>query len=89
MYRERLSLRDAMKDVEAMEEDFTESGRTISAAERKHRQKRLINSRLLLEQAQSNIWEEMMLPNHDSFPEYIVAVVQFAYVTCFSTALPM
>ena len=89
MYRERLSLRDAMKDVEAMEEDFTESGRTISAAERKHRQKRLINSRLLLEQAQSNIWEEMMLPNHDSFPEYIVAVVQFAYVTCFSTALPI
>ena len=72
-----------------MEEDFTESGRTISAAERKHRQKRLINSRLLLEQAQSNIWEEMMLPNHDSFPEYIVAVVQFAYVTCFSTALPI
>jgi len=89
MYRERLSLRDAMKDVEAMEEDFTESGRTLSTAERKHRQKRLINSRLLLEQAQSNIWEEMMLPNHDSFPEYIVAVVQFAYVTCFSTALPI
>ena len=72
-----------------MEEDFTESGRTLSTAERKHRQKRLINSRLLLEQAQSNIWEEMMLPNHDSFPEYIVAVVQFAYGTCFSTALPI
>lgn len=89
MYRERLSLRDAMKDVEAMEEDFTESGRALSTAERKHRQKRLINSRLLLEQAQSDIWEEMMLPNHDSFSEYIVAVVQFAYVTCFSTALPI
>ena len=33
MYRERLSLRDAMKDVEAMEDGFTESGRTTSAAE--------------------------------------------------------
>jgi len=89
IYRERLALRDVMRDVEAMEEEFTESGRALSTAERKHRQKRLINSRLLLEQAQSNIWEEMMLPNHDSFPEYIVAVVQFAYVTCFSTALPV
>ena len=89
VYRERLTLRDVTREVEAMEADFKEVGRQLSQTERRHRQKRLINSRLLLEQSQSNIWEEMMLPMHDSFPEYIVAVVQFAYVTCFSVAFPI
>mmetsp|Transcript_30511 Transcript_30511/g.45152 ORF Transcript_30511/g.45152 Transcript_30511/m.45152 type:complete len:1792 (+) Transcript_30511:81-5456(+) len=49
----------------------------------------LINKRLLLDQAQDELWQEVMLPQHDSFPEYIQAVVQFAYITCFSAVLPI
>jgi Calcium-activated chloride channel len=49
----------------------------------------LINRRLLLDQAQDALWQEVMLPMHDSFPEYIQAVVQFAFVTCFSVVLPI
>ena len=30
-----------------------------------------------------------MLPEHDSFTEYLFAVTQFAYVTCFSVVLPI
>jgi Calcium-activated chloride channel len=48
-----------------------------------------LNKRLLLEQAQDPMWLEVMLPLHDSFPEYIQAVVQFTYVACFSVALPI
>ena len=39
--------------------------------DRRQRRTKLVNSRLLLEQAQSHVWEEMMLPSHDSFPEYV------------------
>jgi hypothetical protein len=49
----------------------------------------LVNKRLLLDQAQDDLWQEVMLPQHDSFPEYIQAIVQFAYVTCFSVVLPV
>lgn len=55
----------------------------------KQRRIELVNKRLLLEQAQDDIWLEVMLPQHDSFPEYIQAVVQFTYVSCFSVALPI
>jgi hypothetical protein len=57
--------------------------------ELKKRQILTINKRLLLEQAQDGIWLEIMLPQHDSFPEYISAVVQFTFVTCFSVVLPL
>lgn len=53
------------------------------------RQIQAVNKRLLLEQAQDPMWLEVMLPLHDSFPEYIQAVVQFTYVSCFSVALPI
>ena len=49
----------------------------------------LVNKRLLLDQAQDKIWKQVTLPAHDSFPEYIQAVVQFAFVTCFSVVLPI
>ena len=49
----------------------------------------LVNRRCLLDQGQDEVWEEMMLPMHDSFPEYIQAVILFAYVTCFSVVLPI
>jgi len=53
------------------------------------RHEQVVNKRLLLEQAQDDLWLEVMLPQHDSFPEYIQAVVQFTYVSCFSIALPI
>ena len=53
------------------------------------KQIRLINKRLLLDQAQDDLWSEVLLPMHDSFPEYIQAIVQFAFVTCFSVVLPI
>lgn len=58
-----------------------------SSLQKRHIQ--ALNKRLLLEQAQDPMWLEVMLPLHDSFPEYIQAVVQFTYVCCFSVALPI
>lgn len=55
----------------------------------KEKQLQLVNRRLLLDQAQDDIWLEALRPQHDSFPEYIQAVVQFAYVCCFSVVLPI
>ena len=43
-----------------------------------------INRRVLLEQAQSSVWEETMLPQHDTFEDYVYAVINFSYVACFS-----
>ncbi|GKY94550.1 hypothetical protein MPSEU_000420700 [Mayamaea pseudoterrestris] len=55
----------------------------------KIRQIRLINKRLLLDHAQDDVWLEVMKPMHDSFPEYIQAVVQFTFCSCFSVVLPI
>jgi hypothetical protein len=63
--------------------------RRQAADDLKKRQISTINKRLLLEQAQDGIWLEIMLPQHDSFPEYISAVVQFTFVTCFSVVFPL
>ena len=52
------------------------------------KKKELLNKWLLLEHAQVNIWEKILLPEHDSFTEYLFAVTQFAFVTCFSVILP-
>jgi hypothetical protein len=49
----------------------------------------LINKRMLLDQAQDDIWFEIMNPPHNSFPEYITAVIQFTFVACFSVVLPI
>ena len=49
----------------------------------------VVNRRLLLDQAQDDVWNELMLPPHDSFPEYIQAVIQFTFVSCFSVVLPI
>jgi hypothetical protein len=49
----------------------------------------LVNKRILLDQAQDELWLEVMNPQHDSFPEYISAVVLFTYVSCFSVVLPI
>mmetsp|Transcript_9876 Transcript_9876/g.14626 ORF Transcript_9876/g.14626 Transcript_9876/m.14626 type:complete len:1416 (-) Transcript_9876:162-4409(-) len=89
IYCERLKLRDELRCLEKTnEEDADQTGPKYSTEVRDQRN-RLINKRLLLEQAQSSVWEEMMLRQHDSFPEYVLAVIQFAYVTCFSVVLPI
>ena len=60
-----------------------------SDQDRIKKKKELLNKWLLLEHAQVNIWEKILLPEHDSFTEYLFAVTQFAFVTCFSVILPL
>lgn len=90
VYRERLHLQNELRQVEMLELQLSSTTEKIkSAEERLEIKKGLLNRRLLLEHAQVNIWEEMLLPEHDSFTEYLFAVTQFAYVACFSVVLPI
>jgi len=90
VYRERLRLRNELRSLEMMELELAPSNEQDKTAdERLELKKQLLNKRLLFEHAQVNIWEEMMLPEHDSFTEYLFAVTQFAFVTCFSVVLPI
>lgn len=90
VYRERLNLRNELRDLEMRELDLAPSNEhDMTADERLDFRKKLLNKRLLLEHAQVNIWEEMMLPEHDSFTEYLFSATQFAYVACFSVVLPI
>ena len=83
-YLYRRKLRKELQKVELEEQNITAE---LSDAEA--RQIRLINKRMLLDQAQDEVWFEIMNPPHDSFPEYITAVVQFSFVACFSVVLPI
>lgn len=90
VFRERLRLRNELRSLEMMELDLVPSNEQgKNSDERLAMKKTLLNKRLLLEHAQVNIWEEMMLPEHDSFPDYLFAVTHFAYVACFSVVLPI
>ena len=90
VYRERLHLQNELRRLEMLDLQMSSSTEKIkSAEERLETKKRLLNRRLLLEHAQVNIWEEMLLPEHDSFTEYLFAVTHFAYVACFSVVLPI
>jgi len=90
VYRERLHLQNELRQLEMLELQMSSSTEKIkSSEERLEMKKRLLNRRLLLEHAQVNIWEEMLLPEHDSFTEYLFAVTHFAYVACFSVVLPI
>jgi len=82
-------LRDELRAIEVEEEEISRMAPTSNAAEIKARQVNMLNKRLLLEQAQDERWLELMNPKHDSFPEYIQAVVQFTFVSCFSVVLPI
>jgi len=77
-------LRQELKSLLEEEESITNR---LSDAEA--RQDHVVNKRLLLEQAQDDVWIELMNPAHDSFPEYITAVLQFSFVACFSVVLPI
>lgn len=91
IFRERLRLTKELRSLELEEiEEFGFSKQSdMTGEERLEKKKRLLNKRILLEHAQVDLWEEMMLPEHDSFTEYLFAVTQFAYVTCFSVVLPV
>ncbi|CAB9508405.1 Anoctamin-10 [Seminavis robusta] len=94
IYKIRMRLRrkrllEALAEVEMEEADLLNNPQESEEVDSKKRQLRLVNKRLLLEQAQDETWLECLRPEHDSFPEYIAAVVQFAYVTCFSVVLPI
>ena len=78
-----------MLELEEIEAFNSSTENNLSAEERAKRKKHLLNKRILLEHAQVDLWEEMMLPEHDSFTEYLFAVTQFAYVCCFSVVLPI
>jgi hypothetical protein len=82
-------LGDELREIELEEEELNRLSTRQNDEELKKRRIKLINKRLLLEQAQDDVWLEMMNPQHDSFPEYIQAVVQFTYVACFSVVLPI
>lgn len=87
-YRNR-QLCQELRDVELEEEDLLQLETTTMTEEVKKRHIRAFNKRLLLEQAQDDIWMELMFPEHDSFADYIQAVVQFTFITCFSVVLPI
>ena len=81
-YRKRL--RKELKKIELLEEEYNTNERCDAEV----REITLINKRILLDQAQDDLWMEVMSPPHDSFPEYITAVIQFSFVACFSFILP-
>lgn len=83
LYQRRL--RNELKNIELLEEDHVTNKRSDAEA----REIRLINKRILLDQAQDDLWFEIMNPPHDSFQEYIAAVVQFSFVACFTIVLPI
>ena len=82
-------LTDELREIEIEEEEISRMSFKGTTEDLKMRQTRLINKRLLLEQAQDDTWLELLDPPHDSFPEYIQAVVQFTFVSCFSVVLPI
>jgi hypothetical protein len=81
----RRTLRQELRLVELEEEEISMNARSDAEA----RQIRIINKRMVLDQAQDDAWFELMNPAHNSFPEYITAVVQFSFVACFSVVLPI
>jgi hypothetical protein len=83
LYKKRL--RQELKKIELEEESLEKS----SVSDIEEREVRLINKRMLLDQAQDDAWFEVMRPAHDSFPEYITSVLQFSFVACFSVVLPI
>lgn len=90
MRHRRNRLCNELREVEIEEEEINDLvARQHMDEDLGKRQMHAVNRRLLLEQAQDDIWLEVMLPQHDSFPEYIQSVIQFTYVSCFSVALPI
>ena len=86
LYQRKLT--HELKQIE-LEEEAIAYSTSASKEDLEKRQIRLINKRTLLDQAQDEVWFEIMNNAHDSFPEYITSVVQFSFVACFSVVLPI
>ena len=88
LYRERLNVQNEVRSLQVMEMNYSTCVE-LSKEEANTIKMKLINRRILLEQAQSKIWEEMLLPDYDPFFDYVQAIINFAYVSCFSAVLPI
>jgi hypothetical protein len=84
----RRMLRQELRAIALEEESISQTGED-SAGGLEKRRIQLMNKRLLLNQAQDDVWFEVMNNAHDSFPEYITAISQFGFVACFSVVLPI
>ena len=96
LHRERTRLRDELRSLDQMNNetkkdelhvDIQNVNETSSSRDEIF-QKNIANRRVLIEHAQDSVWEEIMLPHHNSFYDYVLATIQFGYVTCFSVVLP-
>ncbi len=88
LYREKLHLRSELRALNNIERHYC-NDEFMTGKESYEIEKHIVNKRILLEQAQSKIWEEMMLPEYDPFFDYVQAVIFFAYVACFSSVFPL
>lgn len=88
LHNDRMKLRGEIRELEALEMDDSILI-NASVATGKARRRKLQNKRILLEQAQSVLWEELILPQYDPFFDYVQAVMHFAYAACFSSVLPI
>jgi Calcium-activated chloride channel len=89
MHYRGIKLCNSLREIELEEEHVAELDASTAPDEIRKRKVKLVNKRLLLEQAQDEIWLELMMPAHDSFNEYVQAIVLFTFVTCFSVVLPI
>jgi hypothetical protein len=89
LHFQKKQLRGELKMIELEENQLEASNPAEDDEAANEKRINLVNRRCLLDQGQDEVWEEIMLPMHDSFPEYIQAVILFAYVTCFSVVLPI
>lgn len=84
-----VKLGEQLREIELEEEAIARLSVNGITDELKKRHIAVVNRRLLLDQAQDDTWLELMRPNHDSFPEYIQAIIQFTFVSCFTVVLPV
>ena len=89
LYDHKQKLLEEIRMLERLEDEQLQADDAGIDAVGLRGQIKLANARILLQQAQSNIWEETTLPLHNSFHEYVYVVIQFAFVTCFSVILPI
>lgn len=88
LYKKGIKLGDELREIESLELERSNVEVLDNSAQRKLN-KRIANRIILLEQAQMKVWEEIMFPDYDPFYDYVLAVLYFTFVTCFSAVLPI
>ena len=89
LFRKAINLGKEVREIEALESKLTSNKQSLDKEELEKLEMNKANRTILLEQANCKVWEEIMLPDYDPFYDYILAVVFFAFVTCFSAMLPL